>query len=117
MEIKISKNILSIPTGLTVVVHRADSGPWVHGTIVMHGTGDDNGRCYKVGTTKTGCIITRLKRHMKASPLSADTMLDAYTIQPSRDLNLEHSETIKQKSNRRKDMQGSYKHIIKKLLP
>ena len=39
------------------------------GTIVLHGTGDHKGRCYKVQMTRTRCIITRMKRHVRATPI------------------------------------------------
>ena len=44
----------------------------MHGTTVGHGTDDDKGRSYKVGVMKTGCIITRMRRRVKATSLSAE---------------------------------------------
>ena len=45
-----------------------------------------------------------------------DMMANICTILPPRDGTLEHSETIRQKGNRIKEMQEYNKHIIKELL-
>ena len=42
------KNISILPAGSTLGVHWEYEGPWMHGTIVGHGSYDYQGRCYKI---------------------------------------------------------------------
>ena len=42
----------------------------MHATTVGHGTNDHKGRSYKIQVMKIGCIITRMKRHVRATPIS-----------------------------------------------
>ena len=132
----------------------------LHVTIVGYGTEDQHGQRYKIRMTKTRCTIPRMKRLMKAIPISADDNLrnemskfgqpqtddkfnklvecfsqlhkhehsyvmememkdaktDICTVQPQRHVNLECSETIRQKCNWIKETEEHNKHIIKKIL-
>ena len=47
-----------IPVGSIVLVQREDSGPWMYGRVVDHGTKEHNNKSYKIYVMKTGCIIT-----------------------------------------------------------
>ena len=49
-----------------------DRGLWTLGTVVGHGSDNYMGRSYKLRMMKTGCIITRTKRHMRSTPVSAE---------------------------------------------
>ena len=66
-------NISLLPAGSTVAVQ--DRGPWMHETIIRHGSEDPNKRCYKIRLKKTGCIITRTKQHMAAFTTSTEDYL------------------------------------------
>ena len=45
------------------------------GTVVGHGSGDHKRRSYKIIMTKTRHTITRMKRHVKTTPISAEDYL------------------------------------------
>ena len=47
----------------------------MHGTIVGQRSGNNNGRSYKIKVTQMGCMITRTKRHMKATTTTAEHCL------------------------------------------
>ena len=47
----------------------------MHRTMVGHGADDHKSRSYKVQVTKTGCIITRTKGHVRVTPISAENYL------------------------------------------
>ena len=63
----IHKSIPFLPTGSNVAVQWEDEGHWMHGPIVKHGPDDHRGRSYKVWVTKIGCIITGMKKQMRAN--------------------------------------------------
>ena len=69
------KIIPLIPTASTTAVQKEDSRLWRPGTVILWGPEDHNGRCYKLRVTKTGCIITRTKIHVKATMISAEDYL------------------------------------------
>ena len=70
-DIDTCKNIPFLPTGSTVVVKREDGEPWMHGTIMGHETDDHNNRSYIIRVTKTGHAVTRMKRHIQPTIVSA----------------------------------------------
>ena len=47
----------------------------MHGTIIGHKSEEHDRRRYKIRVTKTGCTITRTKKHVKDTPISADDCL------------------------------------------
>ena len=61
------KDIPLLPIESTIVVQCQDAGLWMHRTIVGHGSDYHCGRNSRISMTKTGCKITRTKRHMKAT--------------------------------------------------
>ena len=74
-DINTHKNTSFVPTGSIVAVQQEHGGLWTHGTIVRHGAEDNRGTSYKIRVTKTRCIITRVKRHVKATPISVEDYL------------------------------------------
>ena len=66
-DIHTHKNILFLPTGSTVAVHRENGGSCTYGTIIGHETENHIDRSYRVRVTRTGHAITRIKRHIKPS--------------------------------------------------
>ena len=56
----------------TVAVQWEDSGPWMHVTVVSYRSDDNNCRNYKIWATKMGCVITRIKRHVKPTLIQAE---------------------------------------------
>ena len=59
-----------IPTGSNVTVQRKNSRWWIHKTVVGHATKHHN-----VTACKTRSTITRIKRHVKTTPISAEDYL------------------------------------------
>ena len=47
-DIDTHTNIPFLPKGSTVGLQQEERGPWMHGTVVGHGTGNLKGRNYKV---------------------------------------------------------------------
>ena len=47
----------------------------MHERIIRHGSEDHNGKCYKIKVTMTGCIITKTKSPVTATPISAEHYL------------------------------------------
>ena len=62
-EDRYSQNFPFLPTEWTVTVEHDDGGPWMHGTIVGHGSDGHCGGSHKIWVTKMVHIITRTKRH------------------------------------------------------
>ena len=56
-------------------MQQEDGGPWAHGTIERHGLDDHKARGYKIRVTETGCVISRMMGHMKATPISVKDYL------------------------------------------
>ena len=52
-----------------------DSGPPTHGTIIDKGDHNHNDWSYRVWVMKTGWLITRSSKHMKAIPIRAEQYL------------------------------------------
>ena len=46
-----------------------------HGTVIGRGNHNHNNRCYTIGITKTGCIITGISKHIKKTPNTAEKFL------------------------------------------
>ena len=44
----------------------------IHGPVIGHGTDDHKCKNYKMQVMKIGCIITRMKRHVTATPKSVE---------------------------------------------
>ena len=70
-----SKNLVSLPTGSTVVVQQEDGGPWTHRTIEDKGYHNHHNRSYKVCITKTGRIVTCNRQHVRPTPIKAENFL------------------------------------------
>ena len=68
----LTKPISFLPTQTTAAMQQEDREPHMHRTVVGHGSDDHKGRSYNIRMTKTGCIITRMKRYIKANPISVD---------------------------------------------
>ena len=49
-----------------------DGGPWAHGTVVGGGDHNCNNTLYMINITKTGQLITRNSKHLKATPITAE---------------------------------------------
>ena len=47
----------------------------MHETMVGHQTDDHDSRSYRVQVIKTRCIMTRMKRHVRTTPISAQDYL------------------------------------------
>ena len=47
----------------------------MHGIIIGHGTNNQNGRSYTIRVTKTGCAITRMKKHITPTYITAEDCL------------------------------------------
>ena len=45
--------------------------------MVGHGSDDHHGRGYNILVTKTGCIITRTRSHVKSTPITLDEYLQS----------------------------------------
>ena len=69
-----SRNYASFPSGSTVVGQCKDGGPWTHGTVFGRGNHNHN-RSYMICTTKTGHIVTRNSKHIKAIAIIAEQYL------------------------------------------
>ena len=69
------RNHVSIPTGSTVVVQHEDGGPQIPGTV--EGKGDDNHheRSYDICITKTEQLVTRDRKHIKPTQITAEKYL------------------------------------------
>ena len=74
-DIYTHKNIPFLPTGSTVAVQEEDDGLWKHGTIVGYEIENHNGRSYKIRVTMAQCTMTRTKRHVKTTLISAEDYL------------------------------------------
>ena len=61
--------------GSTIVVQWEAGGPWTHGTVVGRGYHNYNSRSYMICVTKTGWLITRNSKHIKARPTTAEQYL------------------------------------------
>ena len=57
------------------MIHCEDGGPWTHGTVVGRGDHKHNNRSYMICITKTGQIVTRNSKHVKATPITAEQYL------------------------------------------
>ena len=79
-----NKNISFLLTGSPVAVQQEDRGPWKHGNMVGYGTDNHKGRSYKVYVMKTGCVITRTKRQVRATPILAEDYLRKETFKANR---------------------------------
>ena len=47
----------------------------MHGTVVGHGSEDHKGQSYKMRVIMTGCTITKMKQHLRATPISVEDYL------------------------------------------
>ena len=70
-----SQNIPFLSTWPTVVVQREDRELWMYGTMMQYGRDEHNDRSYRVPVMKIGCIISRMKRHVRATPISTEDCL------------------------------------------
>ena len=73
VKMKILTKILFLPTQSTVVLQKEDGRPLTQRTLIRHGTEDHSSRGYRM--SKTGCAITRRKRHIKPSSISTEEYL------------------------------------------
>ena len=69
------KNIPILLTWSTVEVQHEDGGCWMHGTVVGYRSDDNHGRSYKKWVTKMGFLITRTRRHIRNTPITAEKHL------------------------------------------
>ena len=68
-------NIPLHSTQSPLAVQHKDRRPWMHWMIGGFGSNDHSGRSYKTQVTKTECIITRMRRHFKATSDTAEDYL------------------------------------------
>ena len=67
-------DFIIIPIRSAVVVQREDGGPWMHGTVVEHGTKEYN-ISLTICVMKTGHIITRTAHHVKLKMIPTEPQL------------------------------------------
>ena len=66
------KNYNSILIGSPAAAQCEDRGLWTHATIIEKGDHNHNDQSYSVQVMKTGQLITRNSKHVKATPITAD---------------------------------------------
>ena len=71
---KTNAYISFLPAGSAVAVQQEHRGLWTHKTVVGPGSDGQRSRSYKI-VMKTGHIVTRIKRHTKATPVSEEDYL------------------------------------------
>ena len=69
------RNYVSIPTGSTVVVQCEDGGPWTHGTVEGKCDNNHHESSYNINITKTGWLVSRDRKHIKPTQITADQYL------------------------------------------
>ena len=70
-----ARNYASFSIGSTVVVQQEDGGKWTDGRVFGRGDHNHSNRSYTIRLTKTGCIINRNSKHIKATPITAKQYL------------------------------------------
>ena len=82
------KNIPLLSRGSTVAVQHEEGGLWTDRMIVGHSMDDCNGSSYIIWVTEMACVITRMKRNIKTTPVIAEDYLkkDVYYIMSHRQL-------------------------------
>ena len=73
------RNYVSIPTGSTVVVQHEDGGPWIYGTVKGKDDHNHHERSYNICITRTGHFVTRDKKHIKPTQITAEQYLPRST--------------------------------------
>ena len=58
------KDFATIPVGMTIVVQREDGSPWTHGTVVGHGTKQQNNKSFEIHVIEKGFIIIRIQNSL-----------------------------------------------------
>ena len=69
------RKYVSIPTGSTVAVQCKDGGPWTHGTLEGKGNHNHQEKSYNICITKTGWLVTRERKHIKPTQITAEQYL------------------------------------------
>ena len=59
----------------TVAIQLKDGGLWTHGTVEGRGDPSHNNRSYMIHITKTGQIVIKKKKHIKATPITVEQFL------------------------------------------
>ena len=67
------------------MVQQENGGPWTHGTVVGRDDHNHGNRSYTIRLTKTGCIINRNSKHIKAKPITAEQYLRDQLTQHTED--------------------------------
>ena len=69
------RNYVSFPIGSTVAVQCEDGEPWTHGTVEGKGDHNHHDRSYNICITKTGWLVTRDRKHIKPTQITAKQYL------------------------------------------
>ena len=69
------RNYVSILTGSTVVVQWKDGGWWTHGPREGKGNHNHIERLYNIHITKIGQLVTRDRKHIKPTQITAEQYL------------------------------------------
>ena len=59
----------------TVVVQWEDGGPWTQGIVVGKGDNNENNILSTICVTKTGQVLTRKRKHVKTTQITAEQWL------------------------------------------
>ena len=66
------RNYASFSKGYTAVAQHEDGEQWTPGTVVRRGDHNHNNRSYMICITKTGLIVTKNKKYIKATSITAE---------------------------------------------